>query len=112
MSISTEIGFERMTAALPYMVEILSDKKLQAYRAESRENTADNSVSKMMQAILPVFLVTKKETVMALIGALSGKTAEEVAAQDWKETMSVIKSPLMDDFNGFFIWSVSMARNA
>ena len=108
---NTKMRFETMKKALPYAVELMETTALQNAKADmlSKEKRA----SEIMTSLLPVLLVEKQETVFGLLGALSGRTPEEIAFQEWDETKAVLSDlSILDDIADFFIFSVRMARNA
>lgn len=107
----TTMAFKAMADAIPYVAELLETPELKEFTA-NRKLAKDMNVSEMMQAILPTFLVTKPNTVFGLLGAMSGKTAEEIAEQDWTETRTMLKDPMLDDLFDFFIFAARTARNA
>lgn len=107
----TSMAFKSMADAVPYVAELLETQALKDFTA-NRKTAKDMNVGEMMKAILPTFLVTKPQVVYGLLGAMSGKTAEEIEEQDWTETRTMLKDPMLDDLFDFFIFAARTARNA
>lgn len=111
---NTKMQFETMAKALPFAAELLDSTTIKEFKDSMRDKKPDEDVSTgaMMQKLLPLFLTEKHDVLFGLFGALSGKTAEEIEAQDWDETKELMSSPIMNDLFDFFIFSLRMARNA
>lgn len=107
----TSMAFESMAKAVPYVAELLDDTDLKTFK-EERKGAKDATVGDMMKDLLPIFLVKKPQTVYGLLGAMSGKTAEEIEEQDWTETRTMLKDTMLDDIFDFFIFAARTARNA
>ena len=106
---NTKMRFEAMERALPYAAELMDSEELKRYK-EGVKNNENETGGERMQELLQILLVTKRETVFGLFGAVCGKTAEEIAEQDWEETSKLMSDPIMTDLCHFFIYSVRMAR--
>lgn len=108
---NTRMQFEIMEKALPYAAELMDFKELRDAKA-SIKNADSMSNGELMQTLMPIFLTKKPDAVFGMLGALEGKTAEEIAEQDFAETRKLLKSPIINDLFDFFTFSVRMARNA
>ena len=108
---NTRMQFEIMEKALPYAAELMDFKELKDVKARIKD-AGSMSNGELMQALMPIFLTKKPDAVFGMLGALSGKTAEEIAEQEWSETKQLLKSPIINDLFDFFTFSVRMARNA
>ena len=108
---NTKMQFEAMERALPYAAELMDSEALQNAKKQV-QGEKDMGSGAVMTAILPVFLQEKREAVFGLLGALCGKTAEEIESQEWSETKKLMESPILDDLYGFFIFSARMTRHA
>ncbi len=108
---NTKMQFDMMTKAMPYAAELLECEGVQNFKKGVKDSKYVSN-SEMFSALMPVFLMEKREAVFGLLGAISGKTAEEIAEQDWEETRKLMDSPIINDVFDFFIFSVRMARNA
>lgn len=111
MSTTTKMQFEAMEKALPYAAELMECKSLKDFKKDVRGNK-NMTNGEMMQALMPIFLKEKQEAVFGLLGAVSGKTAQEIAEQEWSETKELMGNPIIADLYDFFTFSVRMARNA
>jgi len=109
MTMTTEQKFDLMARALPYAAELVDCTELKDAKEWIKKE--DATTGAMMERLTPVFLSEKREAVMGLLGAVCGKTAQEVAAQDWEETKALMYDPLLEDVCDFFLFSVRMARN-
>lgn len=107
----TSMAFKAMADAVPYVAELLETQELKDFVA-NRKTGKETNISEMMRVIMPTFLVNKPETVYGLLGAMSGKSAEEVEEQEWDETKAMLKDPMLDDLFDFFIFAARTARNA
>ena len=107
---NTKMHFEAMEKALPYAAELMDSEELKAFKADMKEKDKLTS-GEMMNKLLGIMLVKKRETVFGLLGAVCGKTAEEIAEQDWEETKKLMENPILNDVCDFFIFSARMVRN-
>lgn len=106
---NTRMRFEAMERALPYAAELLNSPEMKEAKERLKENKAATS-GEMMQDLMKVLLITKRDAVFGLLGAVSGKTAEEIAEQDWEETIKLMNDPILTDICNFFIYSVRTVR--
>lgn len=109
----TSIAFEHMTRALPYVAELLNDDAVIAAKVAMKTRTEGEAVNgKLLSDLMPTFLMKKPDAVYGLLGAISGKTPEEIAEQDFSKTIKLLESPMLDDLMRFFIYAVRMANYA
>lgn len=108
---NTRMQFEMMEKALPYAAELMDCKEMKDFKA-SLKNREGVGNGELMQNLMPLFLSKKPDVVFGMLGALNGKTAEEIAEQDWEQTRLMLKSPIINDLFDFFTFSVRMARNS
>lgn len=110
---TTKMQFETMAKVLPFAAELLNSTPIKDFKAFMNANKAEDiSTGAMMERLLPLFLSEKSDVLFGLFGALSGKTAAEVADQDWDETKKLLESPILEDLFDFFIFSIRMVRTA
>lgn len=111
---NTKMAFERMAKVLPYVSELLNNDGIINFKKTLKAMDDENPVTmgEAINSLMPVFLVEKHETVVAMIGALTGKTAEEVEEQEWKETLAAMKDAMLGDFFDFFTFALRMASKA
>lgn len=107
---NTKMQFEAMEKALPYAAELLDSEELKAFKGNLKEKNGATG-GEMMKELLGIMLVKKRDAVFGLLGAISGKTAEEIAEQDWTETKKLMSNPILNDVCDFFIFSVRMVRS-
>lgn len=107
---NTKMQFEAMEKALPYAAELMDSKELKAFK-ESMRDGSEHSGGEMVKNLLQIMLVEKRETVFGLLGAVCGKTADEIAQQEWTETKKLMESTILNDVFDFFIFSVRMVKN-
>lgn len=107
----TTMAFKAMAEAVPYVAELMEDEDLKAY-SESRKDGHEPTLAEIMRKIMPVYLIKKPETVCGLLGALCGKTANEIENQEWEKTREIMNSPMLNDLFDFFIFAARTARNA
>ena len=110
MSTTTKMRFEAMERALPYVAELVDSSELAAFK-DGMKAGEKHRAGDTMKNLLNIFLVAKRDTVFGLLGAVSGKTAEEIEAQDWEETKKLMENPIMNDVCDFFIFSTRMVKN-
>lgn len=87
--------------------EMLIDK-LRALAQTGRKTAIENAAA-MVGALVPVLLERRREDTYAVLAALTGKTAEEIAAQPAMVTLKETRESIDTDFLRFFGWSVSTA---
>lgn len=111
---TTEMSFDVMQNILPYVVEINGDEEIQnAKKAYIGEN-GNNDPYMLMNALLPLLLARHRKAVYILMGSVCGKTAEEVAAQDFKTTLADWKAAteFVGEMAGFFVPAARMVARA
>lgn len=106
---NTKMKFESMEKALPYVAELADSEELKEFKTNVREN--DLRGGELLKELLEIMLVKRRDAVFGLLGAMSGRTAEEIENQDWEETRELMKSDIMNDVVDFFTFSVRMARS-
>ena len=77
---NTRMQFEMMEKALPYAAELMDCKEMKDFKA-SLKNREGVGNGELMQNLMPLFLSKKPDVVFGMLGALNGKTAEEIAEQ-------------------------------
>lgn len=107
---NTKMKFESMANALPFIGEIADCETIKTFRKQIKDEKSLR-ITDLMSEIMPIFLTEKRDAVFGLLAAISGKTVQEIADQDWEETKKLMDSPILDDLFSFFIFSVRMARN-
>lgn len=65
------------------------------------------TVKKMLTGVLPLLLKYNRTDVFSIIGAVNGKTAEEIAKQPFPRTLAMAREILTTDFGDFFTLSES-----
>lgn len=113
----THMQFDAMEKALPFVAELMDSQEVKDYKKTMRAAVKDDSLKdkgngEIMQMLMPIFLRTKRDAVFGLLGAISDKTAEEIAEQEWKETQKLLDAPILSDLCDFFIFAVRMVKNA
>ena len=108
---NTKMHFEAMEKALPYAAELMDSEEVKSFKADVRKGGKQLTSGEMMKNLLGIMLVKKRETVFGLLGAVCGKTADEIAEQDWEETKKLMENPILNDVCDFFIFSVRMVKN-
>lgn len=107
---NTKMRFEVMEKALPYAAELMDCEELRDFKENMKAKSIETS-GDMMRSLMHIFLATKRETVLGLLGAVSGKSAKEIEQQDWEETKKLFNDPILSDVCDFFIFSVRMVKN-
>lgn len=111
---NTKMAFDRMAKVLPYACELLNDDDVVNFKKAMKNMDDENpmAMGEAINSLMPVFLVKKPDVLFAMLGALSGKTADDVAEQDWKETQATMKDAMLGDFFDFFTFALRMAAKA
>ena len=78
--------------------------KLRALAQTGRRTAIENAAA-MVGALVPVLLERRREDTYTILAALTGKTAEEIAAQPAMLTMKEARESVDGDFLRFFGWS-------
>lgn len=106
----TDLAFDVMAKILPDVVEILSDPA-----TKNAFDGDDVTVISGMGALMPALVVNHREAMLRIIGAISGKDADTVAAQDWAtETLTqwLDAKKFIDELLVFSLPWVRLARKA
>lgn len=101
--LSTERTLDVLCEISPYAVNILSDEELLAElretadidKAETLAQTIVFTASKVSK-LIPILLKKRKEDLFGIIGAINGKTYEEIAKQNSLKTMAQIRDVVKD----------------
>lgn len=107
---NTKMRFEAMEKALPYVAELLDNAALIDFKELMKAKEKPSS-GVMLKNLMQIFLIEKRETVFGMLGAVSGKTIDEIEQQDWEETKKLLDDSIMNDVCDFFIFSVRMVRS-
>lgn len=107
----TSVAFGNMAKALPYAAELLDCADVKAAKKLMMDEKNTSTGALLMQ-LMPVFLTEKPGAVYGLLGALDGKSPEEIAEQDWAKTVKLLSGAAFEDMLRFFIFALRMARNA
>ena len=83
--------------------EMLIDK-LRAMAAKGGKTAVENAAG-MFGALVPVLLERHREDTYAVLAAMTGKNAEEIAAQNAMVTLREAKECVDGDLLSFFGWS-------
>lgn len=108
----TEFAFKAMAKALPYVTQLVEDDDIADFKELARKRKTDLSLSEAMTKLMPVFLVKKPDAVLGMLGAMCGKTIDEMRDLDWKETKKMLTGECVKDIFDFFIFALRMANNA
>lgn len=100
---STDKALDVMCEITPYVTNIVTDEDLIGCLKNAIDPRAVNSKAEMIAAgaaklteIAKIVLQKRKSDVYGILGALNGKTAEEIAEQNGVETMKQIRDIIKD----------------
>lgn len=79
---------------------------------DMNEGTVLSKLSTMIGQIMPALLGAHFEDTVAIIAAMTGKTAQQVREQNGMQTFRDVRSFLDEDFMRFFTSSAAQAREA
>lgn len=103
---TTEQGVQAMTKLAGPVGNITSDEEffqmLQDFASKAGDTSPISLIDEVCKRLIPVALVKHKADVYAIIGALTGKTAKEIAAQKLTTTIAEVKSSFDKEFLDFF----------
>lgn len=102
----TDFAFDVMEKILPDVAELMNDDEVKLPKEEGAK------VGDMMTKMLPVFITKHRTALYNIVGAISGKTSEDVAAQDWSETLKIFMDGFTEGMFVFFICCLRLARRA
>lgn len=113
--LSTEKATDVLCEITPYVCNIVSDEELlselrNAIKTEKALTTAEMIVLGVdkVTKLVPIVLGKRKSDLFGIIGALNGKTADEIAAQNFIVTGKQLKDIIKDrDLLDFFKSCVS-----
>lgn len=106
----TSVAFEQMANATPYINALLECEEMKAF-AESKK-TGEMPGREILAQMLPILFVKHPQETMALIGAMNGKTAEEIADCDFEEVSKMMRDNSIENLYSFFIFSLRMGHLA
>lgn len=105
---NTGLGFNAMTAILPYLKEILDDKELSKAYARVKEDK-DATLLDVAMVTFPRMVSEHRTAIYGIVSAVTGKTSEEIDQQPLEETMEVFSSATGVQITGFFTAFARMA---
>lgn len=105
---NTGLGFDAMTKILPYLKEFLDDKELSKAYARASEDK-DATLLDVAMVTFPRMVAEHRAAIYGIVGAVTGKTAEEIDQQPLEETMEVFTGATGKQITGFFIAFARMA---
>ena len=108
---TTDNALDMMMKILPDVAIIMNDTEAEKMISRlRRENAKDVEAGDAMQALVPLFASKYRKELYNIVAAFAGTTAENVAAQDIKMTISALTSGLTVT-TGFFGCCLHMVRN-
>lgn len=104
---TTDEVTETLLCITPYAANIMGDKELMDKLGESVKGATTAQLfalgANKITQIAPMLLKDHKTDVYSILGALNGKTAEEVGKQSFIETMKQIREAVQDkELRDFF----------
>lgn len=106
----TAIAFEQMANAVPHINALLECEEMKAF-ADAKK-TGEMPGREILTQMLPILFVKHPEETMALIGAMNGKTADEIAECDFDEVAKMMRDNSIENLYSFFIFSLRMGHLA
>lgn len=108
--LTTANGLDVLCDITPYLGAIITDEQLTAELRRKANVNSDSSQAEVWAAalekitrLLPVILKSHRNDVYGIVGAINGKTEEEIEAQSFLTTLSEIVDIVRDkEFRNFF----------
>lgn len=104
----TKEVFNGMEIAIPYISKLLESKEMKAFADEKAKGEMNGR--DMLAKMLPVLFVKHPRETMGIIGAMNGKSADEIAEMDFEETAKLMRDDSIDNMYSFFIFSLRMGH--
>lgn len=106
---NTDQAFACMVRMAPYAAQLVD-----ALAPEKKRVLEDSeaSASDAINAFVPLLLSEHKEALYGLLGAMDGKTPEEIERQPYAQTMAIIKGDVTREFFDFFGFAVQLVLHA
>lgn len=102
MKLTTDKAVDILIEITPYIVEISSDTELRAIISKQKKAKKADEFS-LFAEMIPLFLKKYRPAVYKLLGAVYGKTEQEISEQKFTETIGQIKEIAADkDLLSFF----------
>lgn len=106
---NTATAFEQMANAIPYIDKLVNSKEMKAFVEE--KSKGDVVGRDILMKMLPILYAKHPKETMGILGAMHGKTAEEVAEMDFTETAAMMDKDTLDSLFAFlplrFVWGAS-----
>lgn len=103
-------AFSRMSAAVPHINALLECEEMKAF--SEMKQKGEMVGRDMLTQMMPILFQKHPQETMALIGAMNGKTAEEVAECDFEEVAQMMRDNSIENLYSFFIFSLRMGHLA
>ena len=100
---NTGVGLDMMAAMLPHVEEIVRDPEYKAIK-EKIKTDKETTLADLMGEAFPLIAVKKRSALYGIVGAITGKTPEEIDAQPLRETLEVFMGTMGSDVLSFFTY--------
>jgi hypothetical protein len=103
---NTATAFEQMANAIPYIDKLVNSKEMKAFVEE--KSKGDVVGRDILMKMLPILYAKHPKETMGILGAMHGKTAEEVAEMDFTETAAMMDKDTLDSLFAFFTFALRL----
>ena len=103
---NTATAFEQMANAIPYIDKLVNCKEMKAFVEE--KSKGDVVGRDILMKMLPILYAKHPKETMGILGAMHGKTAEEVAEMDFTETAAMMDKDTLDSLFAFFTFALRL----
>ena len=100
---NTGVGLDMMMKILPHVEDIINDPEYKEIKAKIKTNK-ETTIGDLMGEAFPLIAVKKRAALYGIVGAITGKTPEEIDAQPLNETLDVFIGATGSDILGFFTY--------
>ena len=100
---NTGVGLDMMAAMLPHVEEIVSDPEFKEIKERVKADKS-TTLADLMGKAFPLIAVKKRSALYGIVGAITGKTQEEIDDQPLSETLEVFMGATGSDLLGFFTY--------
>lgn len=104
------VGLGAMLKMLPHMETIMSDPELHALGERSKAD-AGRTLGAISQEAVPLIAGKHRKELLAIAAAVTGQTAEEVAAQPLEDALAAFQGALGNEVLSFFAFCARLALN-
>ena len=103
---NTSVAFEQMANAIPYIDKLFNSAEMKEFVKEKGNGGIEGR--DILMKMLPILYAKHSTETMGILGAMHGKTADEVAAMDFKDAVALMDKETIDALFAFFTFALRL----